>query len=73
MATTMSALGTGSCSIFTAASRAPPTPAARNSIATKSRPLPRNTVAKNRSSRTPMRFLITAMNHRNAIPEKGTR
>ena len=71
--TTLSALGSGSCWNFTAASSAPPTPAAMNSIATKSRPLPRNTVAKNRSSRSPIRFRITAMNHRNAIPENGAR
>jgi hypothetical protein len=44
-----------------------------NRIATNSSPLARNTVAKNRSSRSPIRLRTTAMNHRNAIPAKGTR
>jgi hypothetical protein len=42
-------------------------------MATKSRPLPRNTVAKKRSSRSPTWLRITAMNHRKAIPLNGTR
>ena len=71
--TTVSALGTGSSWNLTAASSAPPTPAAMNNIATNSRPLPRNTVAKNRSSRSPIRFRTTAMNHRNAMPANGAR
>src|SRR6478736_1358462 len=69
--TTVSALGTGSWRNFTAASSAPATPAATKSIATKSRPLPRKTVAKNRCSRAPIRLRITAMNHRKAIPKEG--
>jgi adenine-specific DNA-methyltransferase len=44
-----------------------------NNIATKSKPLARKTVAKKRSSRSPIRFRITAMNQRNAMPEKGAR
>jgi hypothetical protein len=45
--------------------------AAAKSIETKSSPLPKNTVEKNRSSRRPMRSLTTPMNQRNAIPAKG--
>ena len=52
----------------------PPAMAApTNNMATNSRPLPRNTVAKKRSSRSPIRSLSTPMNHRNAIPANGTR
>jgi hypothetical protein len=51
----------------------PPTAAATNSMATNSRPLPRNTVAKKRSSRSPIRSRSTPTNHRNAIPANGTR
>jgi len=40
---------------------------------TNNRPLPRNTVAKKRSSCTPIRSRITPMNHRKAIPANGTR
>ena len=39
---------------------------------TKSRPLPRKTVAKNRSSPGPMRSRSTPMNHRKAIPANGS-
>ena len=52
--------------------RAPETAAATKSIAMKSRPLPRNTVAKKRSSASPTRSRTTPMNHRNAIPANGT-
>src|SRR5262249_1449719 len=47
---------------------APATAAAANSIAKNRRPLPKNTVAKNLSSRSPRRSRNTPMNHRNAIP-----
>ena len=53
--------------------RPPATAAATNSMATNSRPLPRNTVAKNRSSCAPIRSLITPMNHRKAMPANGMR
>ena len=43
-----------------------------NSMATKRMPLPRNTVAKNRSSASPMRSRTTPMNQRNAMPANGT-
>ena len=46
---------------------------AANTSAMNSRPLPKNTVAKKRSSRSPSWSRITAMNHRNMIPAKGTR
>ena len=49
------------------------TATAANSMATNSSPLPKNTVAKNRSSNRPMRLRSTAMNQRNAIPVKGTK
>jgi hypothetical protein len=42
-------------------------------MAMKRNPLPRNTVAKNRSSRSPMRSRTIPMNQRKAIPENGTR
>ena len=51
----------------------PPMAAATNIMATNNRPLPRNTVAKKRSSRAPIRSRSTPMNHRNAIPANGTR
>src|SRR5262245_8830771 len=51
---------------------APATAAAANSIAKNRRPLPKNTVAKNLSSRSPRRSRNTPMNH-NAIPANGTR
>ena len=53
--------------------RPPAIAAATKSMATNNRPLPRNTVAKKRSSRSPIRSLSTPMNHRNAIPANGTR
>ena len=46
---------------------------AEESMATNNRPLPRNTVAKKRSSCVPIRSRITPMNHRKAIPANGTR
>src|SRR6516162_375616 len=52
---------------------APATAAAANSIPKNSRPLPKNTVAKNLSSLAPKRSRSTPMNHRNAIPANGTR
>ena len=55
------------------AMRPPATAAATNSMPTNSRPLPRNTVAKKRSSCAPIRSLITPMNHRKAIPANGMR
>jgi len=51
----------------------PPIAAATNIIPTNRRPLPRNTVAKKRSSRSPIRSRSTPRNHRNAIPANGTR
>ena len=45
--------------------------AAVNSIATNNKPLPRKTVEKKRSSRSPILSRTTPMNHRNAIPAKG--
>jgi Ulp1 family protease len=42
-------------------------------MATNSRPLPRNTVAKNRSSRWPIRSRTTPTNHKKAIPANGMR
>ena len=44
-----------------------------NSIARKSRPLPRKTVEKRRSSTSPSWSRTTPMNQRNAIPANGTR
>ena len=52
---------------------APEMAAAPKRHATNSNPLPRNTVAKNRSSSSPRRSRSTPMNHRNAIPANGTR
>ncbi len=46
---------------------------ATKSTLTKISPLPRNTVAKNRSSRSPIWSRMTAMNHRNMIPANGIR
>src|SRR5579875_845920 len=51
----------------------PPMAAVVKSIARKSSPLPRKTVAKKRSSNWPMRSRTTPMNHRNAMPANGTR
>ena len=42
-------------------------------MAMNSSPLPRNTVAKKRSSPCPMRSRSTPMNHRNAMPANGSR
>src|SRR3977135_1701983 len=42
-------------------------------IARNRRPRPRNTVAKKRSSCPPIRSRSTPMNHRKAIPAKGSR
>src|SRR6516164_53043 len=42
-------------------------------IATNKNPLPRNTVTKKRSSSSPTRSRSTAINHRKAMPEKGSR
>ena len=42
-------------------------------MATNSRPLPRNTVAKKRSSWSPIRSRTTPRNHRNAMPANGAR
>ena len=58
---------------LTSAIRPPAIAAAAKIIATNNSPLPRNTVAKKRSSRSPIRSLSTPMNHRNAIPANGTR
>ena len=49
------------------------TPPAQNSLATNSSPLPRNTVAKKRSSFSPMRSRTTPTNHSKAIPANGSR
>jgi hypothetical protein len=51
----------------------PATAAATNIMATNNKPLPRNTVAKNRSSRSPILSLITPMNHKKAMPANGMR
>src|SRR6266516_2497070 len=51
----------------------PETAAATKSMPTNNRPLPRNTVAKNRSSRSPIRSRSTPMNHKKAMPANGTR
>jgi len=53
--------------------RPPATAAPTNSMATNSRPLPKNTVAKNRSSRSPIRSRTTPTNHKKAIPANGMR
>src|SRR5215467_12537505 len=52
---------------------APTIAEAVNNIPRNKIPLPKNTVAKNRSSRPPRRSRNTPMNHRNAIPANGTR
>ena len=36
-------------------------------------PLPKNTVAKNRSSPSPIRSRTTPMNHKNTMPANGSR
>src|SRR5580704_137503 len=52
----------------------PPATAERAKVIARNRsPLPRNTVAKKRSSSAPIRSRKTPMNHRNAIPAKGSR
>ena len=51
----------------------PATAAEANSMARNKSPLPRNTVAKKRSSKSPRRSRSTAMNHKKAMPAKGTR
>src|SRR6516165_10624753 len=54
--------------------RIPPTAAAAvNSMLRNSNPLPRKTVAKNRSSSAPKRSRSTPINQRNAIPANGTK
>ena len=60
-------------SSLNAISMAPTTAAATNSMPRNRRPLPRNTVAKKRSSRRPSWSRMTPMNHRKAIPAKGIR
>ena len=55
------------------ATRLASTAAAAQYIATNRNPLPRNTEAKNWSSRAPMRDRMTPMNHRNAMPANGAR
>jgi hypothetical protein len=55
------------------ATRPAATAEATNSMPTNSNPLPRKTVAKNRSSASPTRSRKTPTNQRNAIPAKGTR
>ena len=54
-----------------ACDQSPAVAAEAKSIAVKSRPLPRNTVAKKRSSASPTRSRTTPMNQRNAIPANG--
>ena len=49
----------------------PATAAVTKSMATNNRPLPRNTVAKKRSSRWPIRSRSTPTNHRKAMPANG--
>ena len=67
-------VGAGDRRSRAAAAISPPAKAAAtNSMATNSSPLPRNTEAKNRSSRCPIRSRTTPMNHKKAIPAKGTR
>ena len=51
--------------------RPPARAAADNIMAMNSNPLPRNTVAKSRSSPSPIRSRTTPMNHRNAIAANG--
>ena len=53
--------------------RPPITAVPTNTMPTNSRPLPRKTVAKNRSSRSPILSRMTPMNHRNAMPANGTK
>ena len=52
---------------------APITAAAVNSMPTNRSPLPKNTVAKNRSSLEPRRSRNTPINHKNAIPANGNK
>ena len=66
--------GPGAADPAAASAISPPAKAAAaNSMATNSSPLPRNTEAKNRSSRCPIRSRTTPMNHKKAMPAKGTR
>jgi hypothetical protein len=51
----------------------PATVADAKSMAGNKSPLPRNTVAKKRSSRSPNRSRSTPMNHKKAMPANGTR
>src|SRR5579883_2462939 len=57
--------------ILVAFKKPPAMAAAMKSMARKSRPLPRKTVAKKRSSAAPIRSRNTPMNHKNAIPANG--
>jgi hypothetical protein len=63
------------CSLDIAAklARIPPATAAEaNSMTIKRSPLPKKTAAKNLSSISPMRSLMTPMNYKNAILANGT-
>jgi len=53
--------------------RAPKSAENTKSIAINSSPLPRNTVARNLSSFSPMRERTAPMNHRKKMPQNGTR
>ena len=63
--------GRGELLIALLAAVPPETAAATKSMPTNNRPLPRNTVAKNRSSRSPIRSRSTPMNHKKAMPANG--
>ena len=52
---------------------APITAAAANNIARNNKALPKNTLAKKRSSSRPSRSRSTPINHRKAIPANGTK
>src|SRR5215469_16219648 len=69
VAESISSLGCAAAAMI----RPPIRAAALNSIPRYNRPLPKNTVAKNRSSASPSRSRSTPMNHKNAIPANGTR
>src|SRR5208283_3045569 len=69
----VSGLGAAADPAATSAISPPAKAAPTNSMATNSRPLPRKTDAKNRSSRRPIRSRTTPMNHKKAIPANGTR
>jgi len=66
-------LGAGSSRNLVALMSAPALAEAANGIAMNRNPLPRNAVAKKRSSCSPIRSRIAAMNQRNAKPAAGTR